>query len=162
MATARPWQFSQDFCRCLPVYVKTPLFFSLCLPFLGRNHAESRSALRCSWATTAFLCKREIQSGLNWRFLFTDEKLDLLMTSFSWATNQMSYLKHDFSNFALLNTDVNPSFLQLQDLDQYRVKFIFFPILCQKTPLYKHLNTMLIFNVRVFFLVLFIILFWVR
>lgn len=154
MATASPREFSQDFCRCLPEYVKTPLFIQpLSAVPLGRNRAESRSALRRSRATIAFLCKRKIKSGLNSWFLFTDEKLDLFMASFSWATI-WSYLKYDFVNFALPNSGL----MSVQIFFSYRTWIntesscggVFFQFYAN-TLLYEHLNTMLIFNVKGFF-----------
>lgn len=165
MAIASPREFSQDSCRFLPVYVKTPLFIQpLSASPLGRNCAESHSALRCWRATITFLCKWRIKSGLNWRFLFTDEKLDLLMASFLGATRNAELFKIRLWQFCSTKywPDINPSFLRLQDLGQYRVKLVgFFQFLCKTTLLYEHLKTMFIFNVS-FFTVLFIFPFWVR
>lgn len=143
MTIASPSEFSQDFCRFLPVYVKTPLFIQpLSAVPLGRSCAESCSALRCWRASITFLCKQKIKSGLNWRFLFTDENLDLFMASFSWATTNVEWFKIWFWQFCSTKywSDVNPSFLQLQDLDQYRLKFFFFNFMPKHTALWAPKN----------------------
>lgn len=104
MAIASPREFSQDFCRFLPVYVKTPLFIQplSAAPF-GRNCAESCSALRCWWATITFLCKWKIKSCLNWGFC---SQMTTWISSWLLSHEQQqmqSYLKYGFGNSALPN-----------------------------------------------------------